>query len=191
MGEPEFVLWERYPFLRLLKFVDIESSGLIMGSYPIQYGWCGLDLVPRELLIRPLPHWSSRYFDPSSVEIHGITRSKLVIAGVDAVEVARTVNEALRGCVAYSDALAWDRDWTERLYDDTVVGKEFVLADVEKAFEMIADICDPWCVARHLALFERIDERYPHVHKADQDSLRLAAMVRSFIDRKFGQWLLS
>ncbi|MCS4088908.1 hypothetical protein [Rhizobium sp. BK176] len=191
MDCPEFTLFDRYPYLRLLTFVDIESSGLMMGSYPIQYGWCGFDLVPRQVLIRPLPNWSSTYFEPSSVEIHGIRRSQLLINGVEAEEVARMLNEAMRGGTAFSDAIAWDRDWTDRLFDDTAVEREFRLETVDKAFERIASICDPWCVERQEAIFERVDQIFPHVHKADKDCLRLAAMTRSFIDRPFSEWLLS
>lgn len=191
MSRPDFVLFERYPDLRRLSFIDIESSGLIMGSYPIQYGWCGFDLVPRQVLIRPLPHWSARYFEPSSVAVHGIRRSQLLIDGVDAGDVARTLNDALRGGTAFSDAIAWDRDWTDRLFDDTAVEREFALETVDKAFERIAAICDPWCVERQEELFGRVDQIYPHVHKADKDCLRLAAMTRSFIDQPFAQWLLT
>jgi hypothetical protein len=191
MNCPQFVLFDRYPFLRGLTFIDIESSGLMMGSYPIQYGWCGFDLISRQVLIRPLPNWSPTYFEPSSVEIHGIRRSQLLIDGVDAVDVARTLNEAMAGGTAISDAIAWDRDWTDRLFDDTAVEREFSLETVDKAFELIAPICDPWCVEREEQLFQCVDQIYPHVHKADKDCLRLAALTRSFIDRPFAEWLLS
>ncbi|MBY3433874.1 hypothetical protein HFN89_06895 [Rhizobium laguerreae] len=190
MDRPDFVLFDRYPYLRRLTFIDIESSGLIMGSYPIQYGWCGFDLLPRQVLIRPLPHWSPRYFEPSSVDVHGIRRSRLLIEGADAVDVARTLNEAMGGGTAFSDAVAWDRDWTDRLFDDTAVEREFALETLDKAFEQIAEICDPWCVERQELLAARVDRAFPHVHKADQDSLRLAALARTFIDRPFAEWLL-
>ncbi|MBY3155460.1 hypothetical protein HFO56_24340 [Rhizobium laguerreae] len=190
MDRPDFVLFDRYPYLRRLTFIDIESSGLIMGSYPIQYGWCGFDLLPRQVLIRPLPHWSPRYFEPSSVDVHGIRRSRLLIEGADAVDVARTLNEAMGGGTAFSDAVAWDRDWTDRLFDDTAVEREFALETLDKAFEQIAEICDPWCVERQELLAARVDRAFPHVHKADQDCLRLAALARTFIDRPFAEWLL-
>jgi hypothetical protein len=191
MDCPDFILFDRHPYLRLLTFIDIESSGLMMGSYPIQYGWCGFDLVPRQVLIRPLPNWSPRYFEPSSVDIHGIRRSRLLIDGVDAEDVARMLNEAMKSGTAFSDAIAWDRDWTDRLFDDTGVEREFRLETIDKAFELIASICDPWCVERQEPLFERVDQIYPHVHKADKDCLRLAAMTRSVIDRPFAEWLLT
>lgn len=191
MNQPDFTLWDRYPDLRLIKFIDIESSGLILGSYPIQFGWCGFDLAPKEVLVRPLPHWTSRYFDPSSVSIHGIRRSTLLIEGIEAADVAHRLNGALAGCSAYCDSLGWDRTWADRLFDDTGVRQDFILAKIDAVFERVAEICDPWCVARATALMEQIDHFYPHVHRAAGDSLRLAAMTRMVIDREWAEWLLS
>ncbi len=191
MDQPDFTLWDRHPDLRLIKFMDIESSGLILGSYPIQFGWCGFDLKPTEVLVRPLPHWTPQFFDPGSVSVHGIRRSTLLIEGVEAVDVAELLNGSLQGCTAYCDALSWDRTWTERLFDDIGAREDFVLARMDEVFERVASICDPWCVAREEALMKRIDVSYPHVHKAGGDSLRLAAIARMLIDREWAEWLLS
>lgn len=191
MDQPDFTLWDRHPDLRLIKFIDIESSGLILGSYPIQFGWCGFDLCPTEVLVRPLPHWTPQYFDPGSVRVHGIRRSTLLIEGIEADEVANRLNGALDGCTAYCDALDWDKTWTDRLFDDTGVRQGFVLAKVDEVFERVATICDPWCVTRVDELMEKVNQVYPHVHRAAGDSLRLAAMARMVIDREWAEWLLS
>lgn len=190
MDEPEFFLWREYPKLREFRFVDIESSGLIMGSYPIQYGWCGFDLRPREVLIKPLPQWSEKYFIPESVKIHGIERAMLLAEGVEAVEVANIVNDALRGGIAFVDSPAWDTMWTDRMFGDTGIQRDFAIENVSKAFEYLAGIYDPWCVDHRLEIFDRVDVRYPHTHKADEDCLRLAATTRAFIDRHWSEWLL-
>jgi hypothetical protein len=191
MGQPDFTIWDRYPDLRLIKFIDIESSGLILGSYPIQFGWCGFDLRPMEVLVRPLPHWTPQFFDPGSVQVHGIRRSTLLIEGVEATEVADRLNTELKGCTAYCDALAWDRTWTDRLYDDIDARQGFALTKVDEVFERVAGICDPWCVAHADALSLRVNEEFPHIHKAGGDSLRLAALARMLIDRDWSEWLLS
>ena len=95
--------------------LDIEASGFGLGSYPIEIGlilgdgrsWCSL--------VRPEPAW--QHWDPNAATVHGITREQLSSHGRGAIEVARTLNDWLRGQHVYSDAWAHDYTWLNKLYD--------------------------------------------------------------------------
>lgn len=105
--------------------LDIEASGFGRDSYPIEVGlilpdgraWCSL--------IRPEPGWE--HWDEAAEAIHGITRDTAVRHGRPAREVARTLNDWLRGMVAYSDAWAHDYPWLALLYE---------VADMMPAFRL-------------------------------------------------------
>ena len=96
--------------LREMRFVDLEASGLHAGSYPIEVGWCGLDLEPVSTLVRPLPEWERGGCDRNSEAVHGISRKDLEGAP-PAAEVGRMLARALEGRTVYSDAPGFDWNW--------------------------------------------------------------------------------
>ena len=100
--------------LREMRFVDLEASGLHAGSYPIEVGWCGLDLEPVSTLVRPLPEWERGGWDRNSEAVHGISRKDLEGAP-PAAEVGRMLARALEGRTVYSGAPGFDAaDWQAR-----------------------------------------------------------------------------
>lgn len=190
MTEPEFILWDRHPLLPLLRFVDVESSGLHDDSYPIQFGWCGMDLKSSVVLVKPEPGWTRSLFDPASYGIHGISYDEVMENGRDASEVARLLNAELGGKAAISDSYLWDGFWTTRLSDATNVPLMFGYNDFGKMAENFGKIYDRWCVANYHHLLDAANRFYPHTHKADEDAVRMAALTRMCIDREWGEWLL-
>ena len=64
--------------LRAYVFLDVEASGLHAGSYPIEVGWCGLDLVATSFLIRPHASWTEDDWSVTSERVHGITRPQVM-----------------------------------------------------------------------------------------------------------------
>lgn len=190
--EPDFTLWEKHPFLRLLRFIDIESSGLHDGSYPLQFGWCGLDLKTSVVLVKPEPEWTLELYDPQSYDIHGIAYERAMAEGRDATEVAHFLNSQFEGKVVISDSAGYDGGWTMVLSATTDVPIRFGYNDFGKIAESknLAPAFDRWCIARYHRLLEAVDRFYPHTHKADEDALRLAALTRMCMDREWAEWLL-
>ena len=188
--EPEFTLWDRHPLLPLLRFADIEASGIHEGSYPIQFGWCSLDLKTSVVLVKPEPEWTLELFDPHSYEMHGISYHEAMDKGVDATEVAHRLNGELQGKSVISDSVNWERYWTTTLSDTTNVPIRFDYNDFGKMAEKFGSVFDRWCVARYHRLLEAVDTFYPHTHRADEDALRMAALTRMCLDRQWAEWLL-
>ncbi|MDW9481325.1 hypothetical protein GOB57_22010 [Sinorhizobium meliloti] len=190
MVEPDFKLWGKHPLFPVLRFVDVEASGLHEGSYPIQFGWCGLDLKTSVVLVKPEPEWTLSLFDPKSYEIHGIPYELVKAEGVAAVQVARMLNEELEGKAVVSDNPGWDGYWTTRLGDTTGSAMRFGYNDFGRIPEAFGSVYDRWCVSRYQKLLDAVDQFYPHTHKAHEDALRMAALTRMVIDREWAEWLL-
>lgn len=190
MEEPGFVLWDKHPLITLVRFADVEASGLHEGSYPLQFGWCGLDLKPSVVLVRPESEWTSQLFDPKAFEMHGISHERAMREGIDATEAAKVLNVALTGKAVVTDNVQWDGYWTTRLADTTGVGIRFGYNPSGLLASTFRSVFDPWCVAREPELRDVVDVFYPHVHLADLDALRMAALMRMLIDRQWAEWLL-
>lgn len=190
MEEPEFVLWDKHPLARLVRFADVEASGLHEGSYPLQFGWCGLDLKPSVVLVRPEPEWTPQLFDPNAFEMHGISHERAMREGIDATEAANVLNIALTDKAVVTDNVEWDGYWTTRLADATGVGIQFGYNPSSLLASTFRSVFDPWCVDREAELRDTVDVFYPHIHLADRDSLRMAALTRMLIDRQWAEWLL-
>ncbi|WP_173995722.1 hypothetical protein [Agrobacterium tumefaciens] len=187
---PAFKLWDRHDLLPQLRFVDVEASSLQDGSYPLSFGWCGLDLKTSHVIVKPEPDWTADMLDPQSFAIHGISHEHAMAEGVDARQVADMLNADLAGKAVISDSIQWDGYWTTRLADTTGVAIRFGYNDLAKVAGQFRGISDPWCVANARQIVAAIDRVYPHSHRADEDAQRMAALTRMVLDREWVNWLL-
>ena len=97
--------------------LDIASSGLGPGSWPVEIGWAFLDgSFGGALLIRPEAHWRSAW-EPEAEETHGIALDTAVREGASARDAALILSAALRGCSVFSTAPALDGRWLDRLFE--------------------------------------------------------------------------
>jgi hypothetical protein len=161
-------------------FVDCEASGLHNGSYPIEVGWAGSDLVAHSLLIKPAPEWGEKDWDDASERIHKIPRSKLVAEGVPVGDVARRINEAFCGKQVHSDNPDFEKFWLGRIFRAAQVQPEFSLltwqnACVEAMFEALGNVT----FEDYTRVKDRIFAAWPHIHRGAEDSLAMAAMYRA------------
>ena len=113
--------------------LDIEASGFGRHGYPIEVGFVRADGHGFCTLIRPAPQWT--HWDCSAERVHGITRATLEQHGKPVQVVARLLNDALAGCVAYSDAWAHDYPWLARLYDQAGLAPAFRLESAARLLD--------------------------------------------------------
>ncbi|NMT63470.1 3'-5' exonuclease [Marinobacter orientalis] len=99
--------------------LDIEASGLVDESYPIEIAWVSLDGSETfSTLINPesaggWDHWDNY----AETEIHGISRQHCCERGKDVVVVAQRVEKLLLGHPVFSDAPYQDQRWLSRLFE--------------------------------------------------------------------------
>jgi hypothetical protein len=108
----------------MLAFIDVEASSLIDG-YPIEIGWAREDGQVGAVLVRPHPKWGSLVWDPAAERIHGLSRALLEAQGVTVDDAVATLNEALRGCKALSDAPSHDWRWLGLLLENCGAERKF------------------------------------------------------------------
>lgn len=167
----------------------MEASGLHDGSYPLQFGWCGLDLNSRSILVQPAPEWSAELFEEAAFDIHGISRERAINEGTPPIDVAHLLNGELEGKAVIADS-PWDAYWTTRLADTVGVALRFGFKDFANVARELGSVSDPWCVSKYHRSLAALNQAFPHAHKADEDAQRLAALTRMIIDREWVEWLL-
>lgn len=113
---------------RLPIVIDVEASGFGRGSYPIEVGVALPDTTRHCYLITPAPHWS--HWDQGAEKVHGISRDCLQTHGRPVGDVARRLNEMLRGRTVYTDAWSYDMSWVGKLYDAANIHQGFRIADI-------------------------------------------------------------
>ena len=156
-------------------FLDVEASGLHAGSYPIEVGWCGLDLVATSFLIRPHARWTEDDWSVTSERVHGITRQQVMAEGVDLTEATARLNAACAGTEVVSDSPSFDQGWLSRLFREAGISQAFTLKDAS-ALEAQASEISGLDASGAEALRERVGAHYPHIHRAAADARRAAAL---------------
>jgi DNA polymerase III epsilon subunit-like protein len=156
-------------------FLDVEASGLHAGSYPIEVGWCGLDLVATSFLIRPHASWTEDDWSVTSERVHGITRQQVIAEGVDLTEAAARLNATCAGKEIITDSPSFDQGWLSRLFREAGISQTFTLQDAS-ALEAVAAEISGLDASEAEALRERVGRHYPHTHRAAVDARRAASL---------------
>jgi hypothetical protein len=143
--------------------IDVEASGFGAGSYPIEVGMVLPNGKSHCYLIKPAPSWT--HWDPAAEAVHGIRREILESRGALVQEVARTLNQILRGQTVYSDAWGHDRSWLARLFEEAEVSQHFRL-------ESLRTLLTDYQVERWQSTRERVIREVGQMrHRASVDAL--------------------
>ena len=150
--------------------LDLEASGFGRHSYPIEVGYVLPDGSSYCSLIRPAAHWI--HWDPVAESVHHIPRDTLERHGRSAGEVARQLNDGLRGRTVFSDGWAHDYPWLAALFEEAGVAAAFRLESLRKLLS--EDEAQAWAAAREAVGREVQDPR--HRASADARMLQLTVM---------------
>jgi DNA polymerase III epsilon subunit-like protein len=157
-------------------FLDVEASGLHAGSYPIEVGWCGLDLIATSFLIRPHATWTEDDWSVTSERVHGITRQQVMAEGIGVAEAAARLNAACAGKDVISDNPSFDQGWLSKLFREAGVTQAFALRDLSALEALVVQHAE--LPASELEeLREQVGRYYPHIHRAAADVRRAAALL--------------
>jgi hypothetical protein len=170
-----------------LVFLDMEATGLSESSVPTEFGVCGLDLAPHSFLIRPREEWQNAEWSPIAEIMTGITRSLLDKEGVDASEAGDRIEEALQGKMVVSDNPEDDGRWLIRLKPFWMHEGIRSIKDFET--KSIYELSRSLGYEAFDLLLRKTRKRYPHIHRAGPDSLRMAATFRLLIDPGFRDFI--
>lgn len=149
----------------MYNFVDVEASGLGIGSYPIEVGVALAGGKTRCTLVCPQNHWT--HWDPQAEALHRVSREKLLLNGRSSLKVAIMLNEWLEGQTAYSDAWGNDSCWLSMLFDEAGVTQRF------KVDSIVSLLTQHETEIWHSTKQKIIDELSICRHRASNDALIL------------------
>jgi len=156
-------------------FIDVEASGLHAYSYPIEIGWCGLDLASESFLIKPHRSWGEEGWSYTSERVHGLSRDILMHEGIDVTTAAQRLNAITSRRTVISDSPEYDYAWIRALYSAANVKCAFAIADAAQLERGCA--LESGLLPEEVdALQESVKQVFPHPHRAAADARRAAAL---------------
>lgn len=128
-------------------FLDCEASSLSRVSYPVEIAWSDETGKIESHLINPFLY-PKDYTDwnPSSQDIHGLSRNYLSEYGEAPHLVALRLNEALGGKQVYTDAPDCDGFWVRRLFTAVDIPCEVEFLHMEELLRKYLP-CEYWMTA--------------------------------------------
>lgn len=150
--------------------LDLEASGFGRGSYPIEIGYVLPDGSGFCTLIRPESSWT--HWDPEAQRLHGIPRDRAVRHGRPVQDIARHLNQVLRGQTIYSDAWANDYSWIGALFDAADLTPSFRVENLRVLLSDAEAAC--WHATKRLVGHELNLPR----HRASSDARLLQMTLR-------------
>ncbi len=168
----------------MLVFMDIEASGLIEDSYPIEIAWVFEDGSGGEShLIKPAPEWTA--WSDVAEQTHNISREMLEREGEPVETVAARMIEVLDPHRIFASSPNWDQKWLSSLLvaaghhpyrlamQDTEVAWAQAIADA-LGIDMETAPRDPGeAVPRdveNIMVFAELEERHVRNHRALDDA---------------------
>ena len=142
--------------------LDVEASGFGRHSYPIEIGFVLPGGETFCTLVRPEAHWT--HWDQTAEDIHHIRRETLLDHGRPVDEVARQLNQRLRGLTVYSDGWANDYSWLGLLFDAADLMPAFRLENLRSL--LLDHEADHWHATKQQILLETGTQR----HRASADA---------------------
>ncbi|MBA1146684.1 hypothetical protein H0Z60_06390 [Ectothiorhodospiraceae bacterium WFHF3C12] len=160
----------------LPRFLDFEATGLHPDSYPIEVAWSDAAGEVESCLIRPEEDWLDLPWDANAEAMHGISHERVMHEGQPAAEVCARLDDALRGCVVYCDAVTYDRMWLATLFEVVDRSPAFELRDVEDVIQPTdrREVSLLW--REHLRSAALLENRGLRLHRAADDVRLLIAM---------------
>jgi hypothetical protein len=118
-------------------FLDIEASGLGSGTYPIEVAYASSMEGKSEYLIKPTDDWKNNGLWCSNAEfsIHEISQDMLEKHGINPIDVAIALNDALCGKLVLCNDLDYDGVWLTQLFKAANIGVMFSLTDIRYIYE--------------------------------------------------------
>jgi len=111
-------------------FLDIEATGLIIDSYPIEIAWNAPNGELTSFLIKPHKEWT--YWSETAEKLHRISRNELEQDGISLKQACAQLNDAFSGGHIFSDAPDFERHWLDRLYDTARMKRPFAIKNISE-----------------------------------------------------------
>lgn len=112
-----------------IAFIDIEASGLMKGSFPVEAAWLAGE-TSGEILISPTGFWDDSRWDADAEAMHGISINELKRRGRHPKVAAATLETALRGRIVFSDSPQHDEAWADMIHSAGDVARTYRIESI-------------------------------------------------------------
>ena len=109
--------------------IDVEASGFGATSYPIEIGVVMEESQNFCSLILPAPDWT--HWDEGAEKVHRVARDILETYGKPMQEVAKQLNDLLKGKTVYTDGWVVDKPWLTTLFHAAGIPMQFEVSSLE------------------------------------------------------------
>lgn len=114
-----------------IALVDVEASGLMKGSFPVEVAWTTGTSID-SMLINPDNVWDTGRWDVDAEALHGISIQQLKRSGRHPQIVAATLENTFRGRIVFSDSPSHDSLWLDVLHDAVGVSRTYKVESLGK-----------------------------------------------------------
>jgi hypothetical protein len=159
------------------QFIDVEAIGLMARSVPVNVAW-SQNGSRVSILIKPSERWNTDLWNQVAQSIHGLSLPYLRRHGKDTRQIARAMNDALRGSIVYSDSPDRDMVWVDMIFEDAGRTREFEILSVGPLLGSLG-VTGPVAYAA----FEVARETHPPSGLADNGVAHLQA-VCDYLEKK-------
>lgn len=156
-----------------IAFLDIEASGLMRGSFPVEAAWLTSD-GRGEVLISPSGAWDESRWDSDAEAMHGITINELKRKGRHPRVAAASLESALRGRLVFCDAPEYDSAWADMIHEAGGVQRTYRIESIGKLLSYVGVSAD-----RAYRIFDDVRRRYPSRGRARQGVEYLSAVFEA------------
>lgn len=164
-------IWQR------IALIDVEASGLMKGSFPVEVAWDIDGLSVKDMIINPDGVWDVSRWDADAEAMHGLPLSSLRREGRHPRIVAGRLNAAFSGRIVLSDSPTHDEKWLTQLHSITGVSKSYQVESVGKLLGFLGLKED-----RAYEIFEAARDSHPPRGRAREGVLHLREVVEQSLN---------
>lgn len=158
-----------------IAFLDIEASGLMPGSFPIEAAWITSEGAGG-VLISPSGVWDESRWDADAEAMHGITVNELKRKGRHPKVAAAGLEAALRGKLVFSDSPDHDAAWADMIHEAGRVERSYRIESVGKLLSHVG-----LSASRAYRLFDQVRKTHPSRGRASQGVEHLSAVFEAAV----------
>jgi len=156
-----------------IAFLDVEASGLMSGSFPVEAAWLTAAGFG-DVLISPAGIWDESKWDDDAEAMHGLALSELKRKGRHPKVAAALLESSLRGKLVFCDSPEHDAAWADMVHEAGGVARTYRIESVGKLLRHVG-----LSAARAYQLFEEARKTHPSRGRARQGVEHLSAVFEA------------
>lgn len=158
---------------RKIAFIDVEASGLMQGSFPVEAAWMASGELG-EVLISPSGCWDESRWDGDAEAMHGLTLNEVKRRGRHPRIAAAALEKAFRDRLVFSDSPVHDTAWADMIHEAGGVPRSYRIETVGRLLGHLGIRA-----TRAYEIFSAVRETHPPRGRARDGVVHLSAVFEA------------